>query len=116
LNWELPGGIGEVNESPAETAVREVQEETGLRVVARHTTGCYYTSDNDKLHFVFWCDREEPDAVPFPDCDEISECRFFDVESLPRPMSDWTMRRIDDASTGVRFGLPEVIGPRVWVE
>ena len=28
LNWELPGGAAEADESPIETAVREVKEET----------------------------------------------------------------------------------------
>jgi 8-oxo-dGTP diphosphatase len=74
LNWDLPGGIGELNESPAETAVREVREETGLTVIARRMTGCYYAPENDKLHFVFWCDRSDPAAIPVPDGAEISEC------------------------------------------
>lgn len=32
LKWELPGGTNEFGETPAETVVREVSEETGLRV------------------------------------------------------------------------------------
>jgi NUDIX domain len=32
LNWELPGGAGEAGESPDETVLREVREETGLDV------------------------------------------------------------------------------------
>ncbi|WP_253258258.1 NUDIX hydrolase [Pseudonocardia sp. N23] len=31
-NWELPGGLLDPEETPAETAVREVEEETGYRV------------------------------------------------------------------------------------
>jgi 8-oxo-dGTP diphosphatase len=116
LNWELPGGGAESNESPAETAVREVREETLLVVVARHMTGCYYAPENDSLHFVFWCDRQDPGAVPRPGDAEISECRFWPPESLPRPISDWTIQRIGDAVGGSTFGLPAIIGPRMWLE
>jgi ADP-ribose pyrophosphatase YjhB (NUDIX family) len=42
LNWELPGGAAERDESPTETSVREVLEETGLRVSAERLTGVYY--------------------------------------------------------------------------
>jgi 8-oxo-dGTP diphosphatase len=115
LNWELPGGGGEVGESPVETAVREVQEETGLTVVAQHMTGSYYTPENEMCHFVFRCERVE-EAVPCPDLTEISECGFWPVNALPRPISDWTVLRIQDAVDGNQFALPTTIGPRVWLE
>ena len=116
LNWELPGGGAETNESPVETALREVREETGLAVVARHITSCYYDSGNDSLHFVFWCEPEDALAIPEPDRAEISECQFWSPDMLPRPISDWTVRRIQDALAGNRFGLPVSIGERVWLE
>ena len=116
LNWELPGGGAESNESPVETALREVREETGLDAVARHMTGCYYAPDNDSLHFVFWCEQKNPVAVPKPDRAEISECRFWSPKALPRPISDWTVRRIQDALAGNTFGLPLIIGERVWLK
>jgi 8-oxo-dGTP pyrophosphatase MutT (NUDIX family) len=116
LNWELPGGAGEVGESPVETAVREVKEETGLTVVAQQMTGCYYTPENEMLHFVFQCERFEEDALPCPDRAEISECGFWPVNALPRPISDWTVQRIQDAVEGSRFALPTFVGPRVWLE
>jgi 8-oxo-dGTP pyrophosphatase MutT (NUDIX family) len=116
LNWELPGGGAEANESPAQTAIREVREETGLIVVARHMTGYYYAPDNDSIHFVFRCDRLDDSAVPTPDTSEISECRFWSTTDLPRPISDWTIRRIEDAVSGCDFGLPVEIGPRVWLK
>jgi 8-oxo-dGTP diphosphatase len=116
LNWELPGGGGEPHESPAETAVREVKEETGLTVVARHVTGSYYIAENETLHFVFWCRALEAEAVPCPDRAEISECGFWPVEALPRPISDWTVQRIQDAVAGHKLPLPLAVGPRVWLE
>ena len=115
LNWELPGGGAESGEPPDQTAVREVREETGLIVVAHHMTGYYHALDNDSLHFVFWCEQEDA-AAPIPDRAEISECRFWPPVALPRPISDWTVRRIQDAMTGSTFGLPVGIGARVWLE
>ncbi|HLK60837.1 MAG TPA: NUDIX domain-containing protein [Chthonomonadaceae bacterium] len=116
LNWELPGGGAESNESPVETALREVREETGLETVAHHMTGYYYAPYNDSLHFVFWCERTDPTATPKPTSPEISECRFWPPAALPRPISDWTIRRIEDALAGNTFGLPTIIGERVWLE
>ena len=116
LNWELPGGGGEVGESPVETAVREVKEETELTVVAEHMTGCYYTPENEMFHFVFQCRQTEVEALPCPDRTEISECGFWPLDRLPRPISDWTVQRIQNAAAGNRFALPTVIGPRIWLE
>lgn len=116
LNWELPGGGAESDESPVETALREVREETGLDVVAHHLTGCYYAPGNDSLHFVFWCEQKDASALPVPDRAEISECKFWSAEALPRPISDWTVLRIQDALAGKKFELPTTIGERIWLE
>jgi len=116
LNWEVPGGAGEPGETPVETAVREVYEETGLRVHAVRATGWYYDPGIDKLGTVFLCEVEEGSELnPVPDGDEISECKFWPADSLPRPISDWTVMRIKDALSGQSMPLPTVIGPREWI-
>jgi 8-oxo-dGTP diphosphatase len=40
LNWELPGGAGEAGESPDETVLRGVREETGWRSPFLPSPGC----------------------------------------------------------------------------
>lgn len=113
FNWEIPGGLGEPNESGEANAVREVREETGLVVVAERLTGVYFEPGRDFHHFVFVCrraDREEPR----PTSEEISEVRWCDPTDLPRPISDFTARRIDDALSGKPAAVHE-IGPRKWL-
>jgi 8-oxo-dGTP diphosphatase len=116
LNWELPGGHAEAHESIIATALREVQEETGLRVRALHTTGTYYDPEGDMHHFVFLCQPLDPAALPRPDADEISTCAFWPTTALPRPISDFTVRRITDAVTGPPQQLPTIIPARQWIE
>ncbi len=115
FNWELPGGAAERDESIVQTALREVCEETGLKVTARHTTGIYYEPEIDMLHFVFLCEVAAGTLDPRPAGWEISECAFWPPDDLPRPISDFTVRRIQDALSGTTFPLPQTVEKRKWL-
>jgi 8-oxo-dGTP diphosphatase len=78
--------------------------------------GYYFDTAADFLHFVFRCEVSDRDAIPRADLTEVSECRYWPRDALPRPISDFTVRRIDDAVAGIKFGLPHRVGPRVWLE
>lgn len=115
FNWELPGGAAEANESIAETAQREVKEETGLSVVAQHMTGVYYQPHDDSVHFVFLC-KIVADAPVSQADSEVTEDGYWPLESLPRPISDFTVRRIEDALSGQKQALPTIILERQWLD
>ena len=115
-NWELPGGNAEVHESAADTAVREVAEETGLQVVAQRLVGVYYEPDMDMHHFVFVCRPLEVAAAPRPDRVEISACAYWPWDALPRPISDFTVRRVRDALSETSAALFVTVPPRQWFE
>jgi ADP-ribose pyrophosphatase YjhB (NUDIX family) len=91
--WSIPGGAMEVGESIAETAVREVKEETGLDVVPERVVGIY----SNPRHVVEYADGEvrQQFSVCFA-CrlvggqaatgDESSEVGFFtpaEIEAMP---------------------------------
>lgn len=113
-NWDLPGGKSEKNESAEETAKREVMEEIGLDITVGKLTGIYYDPSYDIHHFVFTASND-PNQKPQPSSPEILECKYFPIGDLPKPISDFTSRRIQD-SLNNKKQLFHVIGPRQWIE
>jgi ADP-ribose pyrophosphatase YjhB (NUDIX family) len=111
-NWELPGGRGEPSESIEETARREAREETGIELEIVRLTGVYWEPRASMHHFAFLARAlGRPRAV---DPAEIDECGWFPLSTMPRPMSDFTMRRVTDALDGAAARV-HTIGPRVWL-
>lgn len=114
-NWELPGGGSEQNESAEDTAKREVREETGLEVQVGRLTGVYYDPTRDMHHFAFMCNIQD-NHKPQPDAKEVTECKYYCLDNLPRPISDFTIKRIHDAVNAENNQLFHIIGPRQWNE
>lgn len=112
LNWELPGGAGSTCESAEETARREALEEVGIGLETMRLVGVYWDPQIDFHHFVFRTHTRGTPRVTDPE--EITEVGWFLPDALPRPMSDFTFRRITDAITGGPAGV-WTIGPRVWL-
>ena len=114
-NWELPGGNAIREESPDITAARELLEETGIRANVGRLTGVYHEPAHrlgPMLHFVFWVEWEAS-LVPEPCSDEIGELGWFAPDSLPRPISDFTERRILDA-IHARSPVVRTVTARRW--
>tara|TARA_B100000315_G_scaffold250024_1_gene282134 strand:- start:671 stop:1231 length:561 start_codon:yes stop_codon:yes gene_type:complete len=106
--WGLPGGHVEIGEPVADAAVREVYEETGLRVRIKRMVGVYSDPanfcviqypDGNIAHVVttvFECERIDGDLTL---SDESTELRYFATDALPEAML-WSHRiRVEDAIT-----------------
>ncbi|SLN29252.1 hypothetical protein PSA7680_01362 [Pseudoruegeria aquimaris] len=89
--WSLPGGYCDVGLSPAENIEKEIREEAGLTVRARHlyllrhkAKGPFPPDPRDFYKLYFLCE-EAGAAEPSP-AHETTEAAFFAPEALP-PLS-----------------------------
>jgi 8-oxo-dGTP pyrophosphatase MutT (NUDIX family) len=99
--WCMPGGACEVGEAPSVAAVRETEEETGLRVVARALIGLY---DGRRLpgpahlhhlyHLVFGCDVVGGELTVTGECTEFAWCT--EPEALALPLSGTHLVKVPD--------------------
>ncbi len=82
------------------------------RVLLDRLTGVYWEPAIRAHHFVF---RARVIGTPrVADPAEITEIGWFSPDDLPRPFSDFTMRRIADGLTDQPIRVHQV-GPRVWL-
>jgi 8-oxo-dGTP pyrophosphatase MutT (NUDIX family) len=114
FNWSLPGGLALPAEEPSLAAARELQEETGLVLMAGEISGAYYEPGHDfgpMLHFVFRF-QYDPSQSPVAMPPEIGELAWCELDDLPLPISDFTENRVRDAlGTGFTY---RVVTERVW--
>jgi ADP-ribose pyrophosphatase YjhB (NUDIX family) len=100
--WTPVTGIIDPGEQPADAAVREVVEESGVRVVPERLAGIGVTDlvvyDNgDQSQYLDLTFRMRwTDGDPYPADGENTEARWFPLDALP-PMSSEMTGRIEAA-------------------
>ena len=86
-DWTFPKGKAEPGESDEACAVREVEEETGLRCeLDEELPSTYYTDSRDRPKRVRWW-RMEPVAGEFTPSDEVDEIRWLSPEEAAELLS-----------------------------
>jgi 8-oxo-dGTP diphosphatase len=81
--WSMPAGFMEYGESPQECAVREVLEETGLRVRLGSLVGVYSGCDDPRTHAILIVYRAAGFAGKPVAGDDASEIGWFSMKQLP---------------------------------
>jgi len=107
--WGLPSGKVEIGETVEEAVIREVKEETGLKVKVIRLVGVYSNPETQffsypsgrKVHFIttfFECDIIG--GVLKADQQETLEVKFFEVKKLPREILPMHPSWLEDLLSG----------------
>jgi ADP-ribose pyrophosphatase YjhB (NUDIX family) len=113
--WTTPGGVIEMDDTPADAVVREVWEETGLLVRPTRLIAVYggpefvvrYPNGDESQYISAFFECEIESGSLRPDRDETAAARFWTYEEARElPLSPWLHRvlpRLFDRSTDTWF-------------
>lgn len=97
--WALPGGLVESGEGIRKAAVREVEEETGIKVKIKGLVGVYDILERDgkgalRYHYVTVCFLGEALSTEVRKGGEVLDAGWFGKEELGRKKLTKTTRKI----------------------
>ncbi len=103
-SWALPHGCVDLGESVYGALCREVEEETGIRVLEAELLGIYshpkysvtYPNGDQVQTFTAAFLVREWQGGLRPDGEEVVELDFFPLEALPQPMYPIHLDTIED--------------------
>lgn len=98
--WQAPGGVLELDETVEEGVIREVLEETGVRVEVERLTGVYKNMCRGVVALVFRCQAVSGEAAP---SEEASEVAWVPVEEALQQMPvSFGVRVLDAAGSSTQ--------------
>jgi ADP-ribose pyrophosphatase YjhB (NUDIX family) len=113
--WDLPGGMAEANEAPADTVRRELREELGIDIEL-HALLCVdwvapHGPWDDQVAFIFdggTLTTQQCDALR-PHDEELSECAFFTEADALNRLRNRQRRRADQALSALTGNAPRYL-------
>ena len=109
--WSTPGGVMEPDEFPADAAVREAWEETGLLVVPERLLGVYggphcvvtYPNGDESQYVIIAIGCSIAGGAASPDHDETVEVRYWsEDEARNLPLAPWLSAHLSMVYSGPR--------------
>ena len=85
--WNLPAGYAEINESPPQTVIREVYEETGLLVEAESLVDVYFFADDPRGNGILIAYRCRAVGGELKETPEGVQPTFFAVGDIPENLA-----------------------------
>ena len=84
--WAFPGGFMNMDETTEQCAVRELEEETGLKLTDIHQIGAYSKVDRDPrgrtitVAYLAFVDK----PLPVKGQDDAAKAQWFSIKELPK--------------------------------
>jgi 8-oxo-dGTP diphosphatase len=108
--WSVPAGMVDPGEQPSDAVVREVFEETGVRVMVEGLAGVathpvVYPNGDRCEYMNVWFRCRPVGGSARPDGDESLEVGWFAAADLP-PLDEWAKLRISTASGASAWFAP----------
>jgi ADP-ribose pyrophosphatase YjhB (NUDIX family) len=85
--WNLPAGYAEIDESPLQTAIREVYEETGLRVKIERLVDVYFFADDPRGNGILIVYKCSPIGGKLTETLEGVKPTFFAANNIPKNLA-----------------------------
>ena len=107
--WNFPGGGIRRGENPAEGAVRELKEETGIRNPGIEYCLGSYTSTKEGKRDTVYIYVASASSVEIPRLEiELQDAKWFEAGGLPEKTTRPTRLRIDEYAKGLKnlSGIP----------
>lgn len=82
VQWELPGGKLEPGEGPEAAAVREIQEELGVKATIHSKLGEAAFHENDVEYLYVWFEARIADEPRIAEPQSFDDLRYFHVSEL----------------------------------
>ena len=103
-SWALPHGCVDLGESALDAAIRETEEEVGIRIQRARLFGIYtdpkysvvYPNGDQVQTFTIAFVAEAWQGELRPDGDEVLEAAFFALDALPEPIYEIHRETIED--------------------
>ncbi len=87
LDWSLPSGFIEYDETPEGCATRETQEETGLKIKINRLFNIYLAQDDPRTHVILIVYIGEILQGKLKAGDDAQEVQFFSPAEIPANMA-----------------------------
>lgn len=100
-HWSMPGGVVENGESVWAAAIRECKEEIDVVINEDDLDlkGVYFMPHRNGYIYTFKLNKTYEGEIKV-DQNEIDTYGYFSINNLPRPITNFTMERINDAING----------------